>query len=339
MPPPHYLLVGGSNCVLKDGYGAALQQQLPGEWRNESLGNSSSLRGVEYLLSNQALIRNIDRIFFEYALNDLIFEASNTLDPLAHLDWLRSLVAVDEIRNKLIFVLLHGQGASARIASGHSFVADHYRKIIEQFGVCRIDLFPLIAECARSKGAAAVFKDNDHFSPNMVQELAAHTLREYPLCVVQQPVKETSPIAKTVVVVDPVWNAPVSFRQEFRTTLVALPVVRLAGEAEIRVTSPGGRLVGFYAVATREAACVRIAHQGREIVKAVKHRFGMLKPYLTLQHLTTPLHAQVGEDIVIRHARDIFSVPNATLDHTMAQVINKADDGSVVDVGKFIFLV
>lgn len=45
-----------------------------------------------------------------------------------------------------------------------------------------------------------------------------------------------------------------------------------------------------------------------------------------------------GEDILVRYVPDIFSVPNASLDNTMAQNFY-GRESSAVDVGNFIFLV
>ena len=344
MQYPRYLLVGGSNSILKDGYGAMLQLQLPGHWCNQSLGNSSSLRGVEYLLNHQASLDQIDQIFFEYTLNDLIFEMSNTLDPITHLDWLQCLVSVEKIREKLIFVLLygHGSGASSRINSGHSFVVDNYRKIISQFGVRSIDLFPLIRETVETRGQAAVFKDNDHFTPHMVQALASSTIAEWTRFSVQPPLQfhESPKVNRKLVTINPLVDAHIhnATTHEFRTALLAAPLVKMTEASEIHFKSPGGALVGFYAIASHDAACVRITYQQREIVKAMRHRFGMAKPYLALRHLTTPLYTMPGEDILVRYTPDIFSVSNASLDNTMAQVINGGEP-LAVEVGKFIFLV
>ena len=339
MSKPHYLLVGGSNCVINEGYGAILQQKLPGDWTNKSLGNSPSLRGVECLVENQSLIDRVDQIFFEYTLNDLIFEATHTLDPLSHLDWLQCLVSIEKIRKKLIFILLHGQGGTSLIATGYSFVYFNYKEVIKRFGIDYIDLFPQIEQCVIAKGPSAVFLQNDHFVSEMVQILVAKTISEYiKLVDIRRPCGEENITSHNVVVIDPSIDAPSEFCQNFSTSLISVPVVRLAENMEIRIRSPGGRLVGFYAIASKDAGCLKIRTNNMEIVKIIKHRFGVLKPYFVLRHLTMPLHTSHGEEIVFSYARHIFDAPKASLDQTMAQVIDRIG-GKEVFIGKFIFLV
>ncbi|MEQ1847421.1 MAG: hypothetical protein ABL983_17795 [Nitrospira sp.] len=342
-PQARNLLVGGSNCIIKDGYGSCLQGMIPGVWHNESLGNSSSLRGVEYII-NHPSIDEVDYIFFEYTLNDLIFEISNTLDPVAHFNWLESLVSIVSIRKKLVFILLHGLGAYPRLQSGHSFVLNNYRGIIDRFNIRHIDLFPLIHESITMTGQAEVFKDNDHFSPKMVHALVAQS--EIQLSVFSEhslpSIAELTDRNTKVSIVDPLLNGQIqgAFTYEYSTNLVSATLVRLSTSSKIRFESPGGYLVGFYAIASQDSGCVLITHKHRNIVKVMSHRFNHSKPYLTLRHLTTPLYTEEGEEIIIRCVNHIYSVPHAILDHTLAEVIHRdAICGFEVNVGKFIFLI
>jgi hypothetical protein len=334
-----YLLIGGSNCVLKDGFGAALQARVPGIWTNRSLGNSPSLRGVEFLLNNLDSLDDFDHIVFEYTLNDLIFEVTQTIDPLAHLAWLRTLLSNEAICAKLVFLRLHGQGASNRLASGHSFVLRNYLSAIDEFGARSIDLFPVIAESVKELGAVAVFKDGDHFSPRIVNALAAAAAAQLVTPGGRTASRCGTHPAAQLCTLDPLQDSQRTAVgvYDFRTSLVSQALAELRVGSEIKVASPGGLLVGLYGLASREAGCLRITHGGRDYVKSMRHRFGVTKPYLAMRHLSLPIPTAAGDEIIFRHAEDIYAVSGGLLDHTLAEVINAP--GEAVHLGPLHFLV
>ncbi|MEP7300652.1 MAG: hypothetical protein ABI699_03925 [Caldimonas sp.] len=335
-----YLLVGGSNCVIGNGFGARLQKSVAADWLNQSLGNSSSLRGIDYLLGHPEVVAQVDAILFEYTLNDLIFEASNTLDPASHLSWLRVLASNRQIADKLVFILMHGQGPVARIGSGDSFVIDHYRRVAAEFGIGSVDLLPLLASSVKQLGLAGVFKDNDHFSETMVQRLAAQVVASLPTAHGPRPAHEPGLEVRCLVAVDPLTEGRMTEVEpgEFGTALLQVPTARLAKGSEIVISSPGGALVGFYGVSSRNAGIIRLTHRGRDIVKTMRHRFAMPKPYWVLRHLTSPLHTQPGEAITLRYVADVYAAPRANLDNTLAQVVNSGG-GESVELGRILFLV
>jgi hypothetical protein len=338
MPTPRYLLIGGSNCVIKDGFGAKLQEALPGRWVNRSLGNSPSLRGAEYLLGHSSEWADFDQIFFEYTLNDLIFETVQTLDPQAHLDWLSAMLGAELLRRKLVFVLLNGNGASRRVGSNYSFVLDHYRRLIRDRAVRTIDLQPLIADEVAQNGADTVFKDNDHFSDAMVAKLVGAAIKQFAQLPQKAPPLPAAPTRfPLLATVDPLSGGRKHVKAgEFKTSLIETQLALLEQGSEIVVQSPGGTLIGLYGIASREAGCISISTDTQTSIKSFRHMFRVEKPYLAMRHLTIPLRTRAAETIRIRFAKNAYAVPGAMLDHTMAQVINQ--DGASVQIGGLVFM-
>ena len=339
---PKYLLVGGSNCIIEAGFGARLQASLPGAWTNRSLGHSSSLRGADYLFSHEHEVAAADVVVFEYGLNDLIFESSNTLDPGAHLGWLSALARWPALAGKLVFVLLQGKAAMGRVASKHSFVIDNYRRVVRECGVRCVDLVPLIEKSASARGAAQVFVDNDHFSEGMIQRLVSNAADALGKWEVADPAARQSASKQrwstATACVDPV-TATQNFdveRVEFSTSLLSMTLVELGDRSRIALRSPGGWLVGLYALSAPDAGFVHISHHSRQMVKTLRHRSNYGKPYLALRHLTSPIPTDADDELVIRAASDAYSTPRAPLDHTHAQVVNGT--GGKITIGPFVFL-
>lgn len=337
MSTPRYLLIGGSNCVIKGGFGARLQETLGGNWVNRSLGNSPSLRGVEFLLGNPGIWDEFDQVFFEYTLNDLIFEGAQTLDPQSHLNWLRAMLGIDSLRAKLILVLLNGQGACRRVDANNSFVLENYRRVMQEFPVRSIDLLQLIAREVSQQGASAVFKDNDHFSDAMVAKLVSHSLQQFAQRPVEVPAPESVRELPRLKTLDPLCGQRRHVRvQDFKTALISTQLANLEQGSELVIPSPGGTLVGLYAIASREAGCVCISTNTRSLVKSFRHQFNVEKPFLAMRQLTVPINTYPNEPIRIRFAKNAYAVPGAVLDNTMAQVINH--DGASVQIGSLVFL-
>jgi glycosyltransferase involved in cell wall biosynthesis len=337
-----FLLVGGSNCVIREGYGAVLTATVPGSWTNRSLGNSPSLRGIDHLLSHPQEVREAERIVFEYALNDQIFESSNTLDPPSHALALRALLADPAIAARLVFVLLVGRGPSGRAASGHSFVLDHYRGLAAEHGVPVIDLIPRILEATARHGSAAVFKDNDHFTEMMVGSLVEATaagLAALPKAGEAHAVARTAdPHAPRLVRLDPLaaGGAGGVSVEVFRSRLLTSEMMQLRTGDAIELTSPGGLLLGCYALCSHDAGMLRLTIGERDIVKTMRHGFPYDKPFVALRHLSSPVPTRPGERIMLRLVDGLADVPNAQLDPTLAQVANKR--GGELAVGTLLFL-
>jgi glycosyltransferase involved in cell wall biosynthesis len=332
-----YLLVGGSNCVVRGGYGEALMASVPGPWVNRSLGNSPSLRGVDYLVSNPHEVRAADRIVFEYALNDAIFENAHTLDAPSHALTLRALLAVPEIAARLVFVLLVGDGPSSRAMAGHSFVFDHYRQLGAAHGVPVIDLVPFIA-AARQEVGAAVFKDGDHFADPMVARLVEATITALANLPGAAPPAPAARVPR-LVRVSPLAAAGAARgvqSREFRSSLLASHLAQFEEGGTIEVISPGGLFMGCYAQCSRDAGMLRVTLGERELVKPMRHRFGYDKPFVALRHLTTPLPTHAGERLILGRVSSLADAPGAQLDPTFAQVAN--GNGGELLIGDLLFL-
>jgi glycosyltransferase involved in cell wall biosynthesis len=334
-----YLLVGGSNCLVRGGYGDALRASIPGQWTNHSLGSSSSLRGVDFLLSSPDLVKSCDRIIFEYCLNDLIFEVVNTLEPNTHAQALRAMLSDVEIAGRLVFVLLSGRGPLNIADSGRSFVVNHYRSLGAEFGVPIIDGIELIRRLAAERGTDAVFVDNDHFKEPAVQALlqfsAPHMDAERPALA---PARHGSAAPRMLRAhpLDGLTQGPVE-EHGFKSAWLECRAARIGlnGSAEIR--SPGGLLLGWYEICSRDAAMVRLEAESRTLLKTSRHVFNYDKPFVAFRHLSTPLPTRPDEPIRLSAVQDLASAPDALLDPTLAQAINGAG-GLDVLIGDLVFL-
>lgn len=338
MQGPRYLLVGGSNCLITEGFGARLVRRLPGVWNNQSLGSSSSLRGLDFLLTHPDLAEQADVIVFEYALNDLIFETGGTLDPLVHRHWLQVLASQPALSRKLRFVLLCGRAATRRVAAGESAVVDHYRAVGETFGIPVIDLMDDIAQAVAAEGDSAVFKDHDHFTELHVDRLVARAALALAQAAPGPAAPSSSQPGAMLVGIDPLDEGERTGVQafEYRTRLVSARLARLSAGASLTFESPGGLLVGFYAVCGGDAAAVRLTHRGHDRLKILRQRGRRAKSYLALSHLTAPIPTREGERITVRQASDPYGVPGATLDPTQGQRIEASP--ADIEFGRFLFL-
>lgn len=335
---PRYLLVGGSNCIVREGFGAALQARVPGRWRNESLGASSSLRGAEFLLRHLELVERWDVILFEYALNDIIFEADRTLDPMTHLAVLRALASQPVIRQRLRFVLMRGRhGRLGRERA--SFVLDHYRRVSAEFKIGTIDLLDTIG-ALENASAAGTFADADHFTPEAVTALvdaAAPQLAQVPaLAHAPEESRHAAPELRTV---DPLTDAVESKEvapEAFRTSLVSARVVRLGADSRVVIRSPGGLLAGFYALSGPESGWLRISHRRHNVLKDLRPEAQAGKTFLAMRHLTTPIPTERGDEMVFRHARDPYRIARSSVDASRRRLMEPGGDS--VSIGRIVFL-
>lgn len=334
-----YLLVGGSNCVIRQGYGEALRAAIPGIWRNQSLGNSPSARGVDYLLAHPEQVCQADRIVFEYCLNDLIFERANTLDPISHAQTLRAMIADAEIAARLVFVLLCGRGPIDRVAAGHSFVVDHYRRIAADHDIPLIDLTSLILTRSTEYGPPAVFQGQDHFTDATIKVLVEAT--GVSLATIGPRPASAPPLvlaAPRLERVHPLHATRLHGVEEegFRNSLINCRLAKLSAGATIDVMSPGGLLLGWYALCTRDAGMLQLTSRSRNIVKTMRHSFAYDKPFIAFRHLTSPLPTQIDEVITLRVIEGLDSASGAQLDPTLAQVVNGT--GGKLAIGELLFL-
>lgn len=335
------LVIGGSNCIQKNGYGFHLQRLYGDGCENRSLGNSPSLRGVEFLLGCAGDLGDFDFVVFEYALNDLIFEAGNTLDPRCQLEWLRMLAQDYRVAEKLVFVMLHGKSVIPRLRGGVSFVWDNYKKVSKEYSIPIIDMQPFIEKAIVSNGVDGVFKGNDHFTPAAAISLAKNTLDSLRNISVMA-IGSGSPRSGrkcTIFVVEPVANCDAvgCERRTLSTSLVKANVLKLGCASRLELISPGGMLLGFYSVISDQSGCVMIEYGDRKIIKSLRRRRSVEKPYLALRHLTMPLQTKPGDKIVVRFLPDVYSCDGAVLDNTVAQDLTTS--GECVELGNFIFMV
>lgn len=340
MTARHRLLVGGSNCLVKNGYGARLQAALPGRWRSESLGGSPSLRGVDYLLQRPELVERMDSIVFEYTLNDLIFEGAGALEPLTHLEGLRALAARPEVAERLCFVMLSGGRTSTPGMRRHAFAPDHYLRVAAEYGVRCIDLREDIEGLITQLGRDGAFSDPDHFTEPVAQDLAERTaraLRDPGLRPAPQPHAGALP-PRVLHALDPLVDGDGEgvARLPFKTSLMEVSLASLDAGAVLRLRSPGGVLVGFYALHASDAGAVRLTVGRHDVVKPLRFRGAPDRRFVTLRHLVAPLPTAPGEEIVVRHASDAYAVPGALVDTGRIPMLKSG--GPSVAVGRFLFL-
>lgn len=340
MTARHRLLVGGSNCLVKNGYGARLQAALPGRWRSESLGGSPSLRGVDYLLQRPELVERVDSIVFEYTLNDLIFEGAGALEPLTHLEGLRALAARPEVAERLSFVMLSGGRTSTPGMRRHAFAPDHYLRVAAEFGVRCIDLREDIEGLIKQLGRDGAFSDPDHFTEPAAQVLAERTARALN-DVAPRPAPQPAPGApqpRALHALDPLIDGqgegvtPLTFK----TSLLEVSLAQLQAGSVLRLRSPGGLLVGFYAQYSPDAGAVRLTVGRLDVVRPLQFRGAPDRKFVTLRNLISPLPTAPGEEILVRHATDAYAVPGAVVDTGRTPMLKAS--GPSVAVGRFLFL-
>lgn len=336
-----YLFVGGSNGLIEGGFGQILCRTVPGDWINQSLGSSSSARGLDWLYANPDTVQRADRIVFEYTLNDLIFEGANTLDAAGHSLCLQALVSKPALARRLVFVLLCGRGQLARVTAGQSFVIDTYRRLAASAKIPLIDLTTELRQQVTLRGADAVFKDNDHFSEAVVPLLVrttAHTLAALPPPSTDDTVVPSEPVGWRVARVHPL-DAPQRSSVgalDFRNSLVDLRLAVLSTGGSITLQSPGGLLLGWYERCGRDAGLLQLTSPRRTLVKTARHRFPNAKPFVAFRHLSSPLPTTAGEILVLRAIDRLASAPSAQLDHTLAEVVNGV--GGEVALGEMVYL-
>lgn len=334
-------IVGGSNCIQKEGFGDQFHRIQGVEVENRSLGNSSSLRGVDFLLRHAELVEKSDKIIFEYTLNDLIFEVGNTLDPQAHLNWLRLMSSQEHIKSKLSFVLLHGKNVIPRLNACASFVWKNYVTVSNEYGIPLIDMRKPIHQLLRTVGFDGVYKGNDHFTPDAARELASQAFELVSGSLTTKPDTTSScpPRAEELIVLDMADVGVVrgGKRRTLRTALLKEDLLSLVSGSGVVFDSPGGVLLGFYAEISQDSGCISIRHNGRKTLKSLKRMRPVAKSYLALRHFTMPINTKPGDKIEVEFHPDVYSVPDGVLDNTSAQDLTVK--GSHVDIGKFIFSV
>src|SRR5688572_14590226 len=117
------ILVGGSNCIIRGGFGEELVKALDGhDVVNHSLGASCVLRAAQILCSDTFRLADWDRVVIEYTINDYIFEQSNVIDPLAHAQWVAELAAAHASTRNLFLAVLPNYNSLSRALDQRSFV-------------------------------------------------------------------------------------------------------------------------------------------------------------------------------------------------------------------------
>lgn len=341
MQNKNYLLVGGSNCLIKDGLGQVLQEELPGNWTNVSLGNSTSLRAADILLNSPELVDEADFIFLEYTLNDLIFEIAATLDPNSHFRWLDAICSVENIRKKLVVLILGGSQASVRYGQEPSFVLTNYRDLVQQHDLKAIDLFDFIKQERANSDFKQVFRDVDHFSSPMVAKLVQKIMSEFDKISASETVAGRAGAQSTTLhVLDvPAIEAENKIKSvSFQTRLLTVPVIPLGLQDEITITSPGGTFVGVYAVIQGKQGYLNIEHPRGILAKSARSRMNYSKPRLALRHFTHPVETQKGDKITLRHTQKVGHNPSAVLDHTQGQIVPSDPVEDSIDIGGMLFL-
>lgn len=333
----HYLLIGGSNCLIRGGFGDALRKKIGGVWHNRSIGNTSSLYGVEYILSNIDVIRKYRKIYFEFTLNDLIFEISNTLHPFMHRRWLDALSTVPCLREKLVVILLQGRGASQRYPKGSLFVVETYRAFCRSYGIRTADLLDMIVDVQKSN-QPEIYVDNDHFNTEFAERLADEvcTLSDAPPPALSS---QSAPEA-LIRTVSPTGEAQSMYSAEsrqFKTSLISMPVLQLIPGAEVELLAPGGQLVGLWSVVTGGYGFLCFNHNAQEYFQVQQVTYPVHKPYLALRHFANPIKTKPGDRILIRCEGDVVGIRDAFIQNVHGQRISQYGNPVAIDIGPLVF--
>jgi hypothetical protein len=330
-------LVGGSNGLVNEGIGEGLSRRLGLSFQNFSLGDSPSLRGVDFLLRKISQL-NADKILFEYLLNDLIFESANTINPLSHFHWLELLASHPQIRNKLVFLNLCGANAVQRVGGGRSLIAQNYEKIARQYGIHTIDGTAPIYDLVKNTSNDAVFLQYNHFTPDLVDKICDMVVAK-----IQK--NKTITDIEFVSSDDHLPAIDLTRRQfeshrieHFKTSVFEGDFLHLTSKSPIEVVTKGDFFVGFYALLFPNSGFLKIDIEGTRTIKPCGHSFNLNKPFVSLRHLSTPIAVSGAKKMFLSvHAHP---PTDATyFDHTQGAVsTGYKSDNVKLAIGRLLFL-
>ncbi|NOX94571.1 MAG: hypothetical protein GXP04_05600 [Alphaproteobacteria bacterium] len=331
-------LVGGSNGLVNGGFGQRLSNVLKADFFNYSLGDSPSLRGVDFLLREAARL-NVDKILFEYLLNDLIFESANTIDPLAHFHWLEVLVTRPQIRNKLVFLNLCGANAVHRVGAKRSLIAQNYDKIARLYGIDTIDGTTLIYESMKDSGNDAVFHQYNHFTPDLVGKICDMVIADIQNNKATYSDNGFSKAHDRLSDIDLARSQLNTHKIEhFRTSVFEGDFLHLTSETPVEITPTGNFFAGFYALLFPNSGFLKIDIDGLCTIKPCGHNFNLNKPFVSLRHLSRPIAVSSARKLLLSvHAHPPSDA--AHFDHTQGAVYTGyKSDNLKLGIGRLLFL-
>lgn len=308
--------VGGSNGLVQDGVGRTLEKRLGSDFVNFSLGDSPSLRGVEFLLRSEGM-DEFDAILFDYTLNDLIFESVNTIDPFVQRAWLEAMLREEKFRKRLFIATSCGSNALVRAQAGASPILRNYVSLTEEYGVPLIDGVSLIGEMVKKSGAGDVFHQNNHFSPMAVAEicdLLVSSMQGGLSGNARSGDKEAAGLPR-IVSVAPVASGGVA-EERFCTSAYEGDFIDLRPGQRLEIKAQEGRLLGFYGLIRPESGFLIIEAPRERVVKPLGHMFNLKKPFAALRHFTRPIEFRSGETLAMSVSGDPGAGVGDRYDHT-----------------------
>lgn len=309
-------LVGGSNCLINDGFGFHLEKRLSGHTVvNHALGASSLLRGLHLIHTPAFEKESWDRIVVEYTINDYIFEQQNALDPILHARMIANLAAVNGQTGNIFLVLLANSNSVFKAVENNSLVYANYRMAIDKLGIRGFDAHPLTVE-RLNNGATAddIYQDVDHLKPPFAAEVAALSAQ----AILAPPPEDQNPVfgppGRFSVVSDfRSISGNDLIREEYKTRVADTTLTHLPAGEGVRFTSPGGPLAGLYIRTDLENGYILIQTPQQTVVKNMMdvntRRRGL--GFYCLRHFVQPIPTNVGDTITIRLIED-WRVPQAT---------------------------
>ncbi|GJL92992.1 hypothetical protein [Hyphococcus sp.] len=331
--------VGGSNGLVQGGVGRTLEEQLGSDFVNFSLGDSPSLRGVEFLLRSDGM-EEFDAILFDYALNDLIFESANTIDPFVQREWLEAMLRNEVLRKRLFIATSCGSNALVRARAGASPLLRNYISLAEDHGVPLIDGVSVIDAMVRKSGAAEVFHQHNHFSPMAVAELCSLLVSSLHVSQAKAARTGSGEVAGRAEISSVTLVASGDLGMErFCTSAYEGEFVNLRPGQRLEIKALEGRLLGFYGLIRPESGFLAIESPRERVVKPLGHMFNLKKPFAALRHLTRPIDFRAGETLVMSVSGDPESGPEGRYDHTQGANAALLDGKEPrLGIGPLIFL-
>lgn len=294
-------LVGASNCVRKDGFGAFLskRREVISRLSLHSLGATTSVHGMHEIYANR-LWEEHDAIVFEYSLNDVashVLYKPNLLEAV-----LLRLVAHESIRSRMFFVLLSTCKLLSNVRESRAPLFNTYRRIIREFGCAALDATPFLAGALATQGEEAVYVGNAHLAPGMADQLARRTATA--LMAMPTPKDTPSPdiMARAPILVrfEPSMASGEIRPAQIATSLVRRKLVEMRGGSRLVLKLPAGRIVGIYGARLPASGAISITIGSRAIIKNL---FGpknaVIAQHYTLFQFAQPIHVLRAADVTI----------------------------------------
>ncbi|MGV6803649.1 MAG: hypothetical protein ACWA49_05530 [Ruegeria sp.] len=317
-------LIGGSNCLIREGFGSALVKELS-EYQvtNLSLGASGIVRALAVLTDPDFDLDRWDKIVVEYTLNDLIFEQGGSINPSYHRLVLSDLLRLHRSSGKIFVCALPNQTSFNKVLSRRSWVFQNYAELIETELGFGLDLTPAIAGFIETSQAPA-FIDKDHLAPAIAKKAARQVA-----AAIRRPAGSPSDdkqgaFGRYQCIGDyRTKDGQLAETIAYETRVASASLVKIRRDCPIDLVSPGGSLMGFFTASGGRDGVLRVDFADGAFVKPfadISAANWQGRPYYHLRHLTVPRYFRKGEVLRLSVFDGKWDRPIAH-DRTQAEIV------------------